>query len=191
MTNWTEEQLETVLKNNASLRVANQDRRTEPSQGVGVGKVEIVQQVDAQAAGERTQKALFAIRTHYRLHAFAGNAQLAEKVIRSKAHGHMSFTEKRFIEDILIGNYSFPENYIFFEPCSFVLPSQNKYSPDFAVIIPNGQYDNYIKFFEVKWKRVLNRDSQIRYAWAKHEFRMFPFEAWQLTKKEGWKEIWT
>ena len=58
MTNWTEEQLETKLKNNASLRVANGERRTEPSQGVGMGESEIVHPAKPQEvlAGKKERK---------------------------------------------------------------------------------------------------------------------------------------
>lgn len=179
-----------TTKNSTRRTERPRESRSISNEGKGMGKSMIVAPAKPQKPEAHI---LHIIKTFYAMNVYLGAAQLPEKVIKSNnRESEPNFTENRFYNDILIGKYNCVPQNIFFAPCTFILPSGNKYSPDFCMISDDWskiQLPSSICLFEVKWKKVLNRDSQIRFAWARHEFGMFGWRAWQW-KNNIWKKIW-
>jgi hypothetical protein len=166
MTNWTDEQLEAKLKNNASLRVANGERRTEPIQGKDVGKAEIV-------------------------HPAKSREVLPVKKER-KPRGPNK-TELRFRDDIIAWRRSAG---VVWEGLRLKLANGVIYVPDWVVFSATVEEEGWepvqVTCFEVKGAFIRNPGrARTKYLVAKEQWPCFKFEAWQyLGKKDGWREIW-
>jgi hypothetical protein len=165
MTKWTEEQLEAVLKSNASLRVAGAVGRSDANQGESMGESKIVHP-------EKPQEVL--------------------AVKKERKPRGPNKTELRFYKDHVAWR-SVPKIAVW-EGLRLKLAEGVIYVPDWVVYFGDNSTTgpNWIYCFEVKSAFIRNPGrARTKFFVAREQWPCFRFEAWQyLGKKDGWREIW-